>query len=165
MNIEFKKVVTADDIRTLAHVTNEVWHEYFPCILTDEQIDYMVDKFQSEHAITEQIENGGYEYRFIYSNGEIAGYMGFVCEDEKMFLSKLYLLKDYRRKGIASHALDFLKNECSRCNLTAIYLTVNRYNEHTIDVYKNWGFEIVREQCADIGGGYVMDDYVMELKI
>lgn len=165
MKVELKKVTRTEDIQSLAQVTDEVWHEYFPCILTDEQIDYMVDKFQSVHAITEQIANGGYEYRFILLNGEIAGYTGFVREDEKMFLSKLYLLKGFRGKGIASYVLDFLKKECAKCGLGSIYLTVNRNNSHTINVYKNWGFEVVREQCADIGRGYVMDDYVMKLTL
>jgi hypothetical protein len=27
------------------------------------------------------------------------------------------------------------------------------------------GFEITREQVADIGSGFVMDDYIMEKKI
>lgn len=163
MDIEFVKVSTAEDISALARLTDEVWHEYFPCILSAEQIDYMVDKFQSEHAISEQLANGGYEYRVITADGEKAGYVGFVRESEKMFLSKLYLLRDYRGKKIASRALEFLKKECEKSELGAIYLTVNRHNDHTIDVYKRWGFEVVREQCADIGNGYVMDDYVMEL--
>ena len=47
----------------------------------------------------------------------------------------------------------------------ARWLTVNRYNDHTIDVYKHWGFTVAREQCADIGNGFVMDDYVMELEV
>lgn len=165
MNIEFVKVSTAEDICALAQLTDEVWHEYFPCILSEEQIDYMVDKFQSEHAISEQLASGGYEYRVITADGKKAGYVGFVRESEKMFLSKLYLLKAYRGRQIASRALEFLKTECKKGGLDAIYLTVNRHNTHTIDVYKRWGFEVVREQCADIGNGYVMDDYVMELAL
>jgi ribosomal protein S18 acetylase RimI-like enzyme len=58
-----------------------------------------------------------------------------------------------------------LKEISRQRNLTSIWLTVNRYNENTIAVYKKKGFETIRTQVADIGEGYVMDDYVMELKI
>ena len=47
----------------------------------------------------------------------------------------------------------------------AIWLTVNKYNDHTIDVYRHRGFQTVRSQVSDIGNGYVMDDYVMEKEI
>lgn len=32
-------------------------------------------------------------------------------------------------------------------------------------MYRHLGFEKVRDQVADIGGGYVMDDYVMQLPV
>lgn len=165
MDVRFVKVVSNEDISRLAKMADTVWHEYFPCILSAEQIDYMVDKFQSEHAMAEQILHGGYEYYFICGGDEYAGYTGFVREKDKMFLSKLYLMDKYRSKGYASRTLRFLKNECGKSGLGSIYLTVNRYNEHTISVYKKWGFVSVREQCTDIGNGYVMDDYVMELGV
>ena len=79
-----------------------------------------------------------------------------------MFLSKLYLQKAHRGKGYASRAVEFLEGICKQESLSAIWLTVNRYNYDTIEVYKKKGFTVIREQVADIGGGYVMDDYIME---
>jgi ribosomal protein S18 acetylase RimI-like enzyme len=46
-----------------------------------------------------------------------------------------------------------------------IWLTVNRYNDATIAVYEKKGFRTVRTQVADIGNGFVMDDYIMEKEI
>ena len=34
------------DIRALAALATEIWHEYFTAIISKEQIDYMVEKFQ-----------------------------------------------------------------------------------------------------------------------
>ena len=45
--------------------------------------------------------------------------------------------------------------------LQGMYLTVNKYNEHAIDVYKHYGFKIVDSVVTDIGNGFVMDDYIM----
>ena len=52
-------------IRELADLASEIWHEYWPCILSEKQIEYMVDKFQSEKAIEKQIKDENYTYYFI----------------------------------------------------------------------------------------------------
>lgn len=161
------QVKTDEQLKTLAEKANIVWHEFFPCILTEGQIDYMVEKFQSYEAMKNQMENDGYEYYFITADDKILGYTGIKkeAENEKLFLSKLYLLKENRGKGYASAAFEFLINYCKENNLKSIYLTVNKQNEHTIAVYKKKGFDVIDTQVADIGNGYVMDDYIMEMKI
>ncbi len=161
------RVETDEQLKTLAEKANIVWHEFFPCILTGGQIDYMVEKFQSYNAMKNQMENDGYEYYFITADDKILGYTGIKkeTENEKLFLSKLYLLKENRGKGYASEAFKFLINYCMGNGLKSIYLTVNKQNEHTIAVYKKKGFEVIDTQVADIGCGYVIDDYIMELKL
>ena len=42
-------------------------------------------------------------------------------------------------------------------NAKALWLTVNRFNENSIAAYKKMGFEVIREQAADIGNDYVME--------
>lgn len=166
MCIEFTKVETGEQMERLACMADRVWHEYFTIILKPEQIDYMVDKFQSVPAIKEQMKNG-YVYYFIMAEGQYAGYTGIHKEtqEERLFLSKLYIMKEHRKKGIASAAFEFLKDLCMKESLRSIYLTVNRFNLDTIEVYKAKGFRIIKEQVTSIGNGYVMDDYVMELAL
>ena len=158
-------VKTKEDILLLAKKADIVWHEYFKTILSLEQIDYMVEKFQSACAITNQIEENGYEYYFIKYKEEIAGYTAIKKEEDKLFLSKLYILKEYRKKGLSSFAFSFIKNYAVKNLLKSVYLTVNRENTDSIDVYKHWGFDIIKEQKADIGKGFYMDDYIMEKKL
>lgn len=165
MEIRFINVETKEQIGTLAAIADEVWHQHFVSILSLEQIDYMVDKFQSEHAMTDQLQNQGYEYYLLKLKDSYIGYTGIRKDDDKLFLSKLYILKEFRGKGYASEVFQFLEDLCEKRGLIAIWLTVNRYNDNTIAVYKKKGFEIIKTQVADIGNGYVMDDYVMEKKI
>lgn len=157
-------VKTDEEILLLSKKACEVWYEYFPCILSDEQIDYMVDKFQSFNAISDQIKNKGYEYYLISDENEIMGYTGIKKEEEKLFISKLYILKQFRKKGVASFILDFINEYAKENGLKSLYLTVNKLNTNTIEVYKHRGFEIIKEQKADIGNGFYMDDYIMEKK-
>lgn len=157
--MNLNKVKNEEDLRTLASLADIVWHEFFPCILTLEQIDYMVDKFQSFHAMKEQVENG-YEY-YIINDGENVGYIGFKKEPDKLFISKIYLLSQGRGKGYMKEIFAFLDEQVKINMLQGMYLTVNKYNEHAIDVYKHYGFKIVDSVVTDIGNGFVMDDYIM----
>ena len=163
MGFQLAKIANEEQLNILANVANEVWHEFFPCILSAEQIDYMVDKFQSYGAMKKQMEDG-YEYFFLKDSEEICGYMGIheEKEDKKMFLSKLYLKKECRGKGYASQSLKRLFDISRERNLNMVWLTVNKHNEHTIQVYEHMGFAKARTQVADIGNGFVMDDYIME---
>ena len=46
MALQFIPIVTDEQIHTLAFMADTVWHEWFHSILSVEQIDYMVKKFQ-----------------------------------------------------------------------------------------------------------------------
>lgn len=163
MAVQFISVIEDEQIKQLAGIADIVWHEWFPSILSTEQIDYMVDKFQSYKAIKAQIKDG-YEYFFVNVDGVNVGYTGVHIEQDmsKMFISKVYLLKDFRGRGYASEVFAFLEDKCTRNNLKSMYLTVNKNNSQAIAVYEKKDFKTVRSQVADIGNGYVMDDYVME---
>ncbi len=61
--------------------------------------------------------------------------------------------------------MNSLENICRENHLEKIWLTVNKYKKNTIAAYQKMGLKIVREQKADIGNGFFMDDYIMEKKI
>ena len=163
--INFIKINSDSDIQKLAVLADKIWHEAFSGILTVEQINYMLEKFQSVEALKNVSEKKGYEYFFICDGDEFVGYTGLQETDGKLFLSKLYISKQSRGKKIASWAFDFIEEFARKRNLKSVWLTVNRFNAHAIDVYNAKGFNIIREQKTDIGNGFVMDDYRMELNL
>jgi len=165
MSLSFQPVTTREAIEIAARLAAEIWKEHYIGIISAEQIEYMLDKFQSAHAIADQIEHQGYEYYLMQADGINAGYLAIRPENSKMFLSKLYLLKEHRGRGYGSRAIRFLAELCKERKLNAIWLTVNRHNASSIAVYERNGFRTVRTQVADIGGGFVMDDYVMEKEV
>lgn len=153
------------NLTDLARLAHTIWFEYWGIILEKGQITYMVDKFQSEHAMKNQIENENYSYYFINLNNQNAGYFGVADKDDYLFLSKLYLLKDFRGKGLGHKAFDKIVQIAKDLNHTKIRLTVNKYNTNTIKAYEQWGFKTIDDVVTDIGEGYVMDDYIMEYTI
>lgn len=162
----FTHVITVEEIAEVARLAAEIWREYYVSIITIEQIDYMIGKYQAVPAITDQIHHQGYEYYLIHHDGSSTiGYMSVRQEEEKLFLSKFYIGKEHRGRGYASQAMAFLEQLCKDRNLSHIWLTVNRHNESSIAVYEKKGYRTVREQIADIGNGFLMDDFIMEKEI
>lgn len=163
--MNFKNVTTDDEIKQLSDLAFEIWHEYWPVILSDEQINYMTDKFQSYGAVKKQIEEEDYIYNIFFNDGKMSGYFGVSPKENYLFLSKLYIKKDSRGLGCGSAAFNEIKNLARQLNKPVISLTVNKYNLNTINIYKKWGFKIVDSVVTDIGGGFVMDDYIMEYHV
>ena len=152
------------EILGIASLAEEIWHEHFTDIIGEDQVNYMVEKFQSFDALQKQISDG-YEYFLISTDYMMAGYTGIHEENGSLFLSKLYLLEESRGQHLSTEVFHFLVNLAKERNLNKIWLTCNKYNSHTLDVYKHLGFQIVRDEVTDIGNGFVMDDYIMEYAI
>lgn len=162
MHIE--KATTEEALHKIAELAEIIWHQHFTPIIGKEQVIYMVDKFQSFPALKEQLTSG-YEYYRIFDQDDFCGYCGIHPENGKLFLSKLYLKKEARGRHLASQTFDFLKQLCRERGLSAIWLTCNKHNDNTLAVYRHLGFKTVDTQVTDIGNGFVMDDYIMEVTI
>lgn len=159
------KIIEATNIKELAALASEIWHEYWTAILSPQQIDYMVEKFQSERAILNQLKKENYIYFFIQYDNKNAGYIGLSKKNDYLFLSKLYIKKEFRHRGIGTEAFEFIKDFASKNNYSRITLTVNKYNTNTINAYNKWKFIRIDSVVTDIGNGFVMDDYIMEYKL
>lgn len=162
MNVTFQKAENDAQLQEIAALAEIIWHEHFTPIIGEAQVIYMVDKFQSFHALKEQLEEG-YEYYRIFDDGEFVGYTGIHPENGRLFLSKLYVKKDARGRHLATKAIQFLKGICRERNLRSIWLTCNKHNDNSLAVYDHLGFSVIDTQEADIGNGFIMDDYIMEL--
>ena len=44
-------------------------------------------------------------------------------------------------------------------------MTVNKYNDRSINAYSTMGFKNTGGEITDIGGGFAMDDYRMEKEL
>lgn len=164
MEIQLKKVETEPEIASLCRVAEQVWHLTYDALLPPGQVDYMVELFQSPKAVKEQIAHDGYQYYMILGDGMPGGFVGFSPRyegREELFLSKVYLLPELRGTGAVREAFQLVEAEARSQGLPAIRLTVNKGNAHAVEVYRHYGFETVDSVVTDIGGGYVMDDYIM----
>lgn len=171
MNVTFAPITTEEDQIKLADMAYTIWNEYWPSRIGQDQVDYMVKSFQSLEAIKRDMAEHAYDYWFIHSeeNGEdrIVGYTGGHDEPEtnRYFISKIYLLAEERGRGFASKTIRHYEDLCRERGFSAMYLTVNKYNELGIRAYEGKGFITIDSTVTDIGEGFVMDDFIMEKKV
>lgn len=162
---EFIEVKSENQISRVTALAKQIWQEHYKPILGEKQIEYMLPRFQSEDAIFQQREKEGLRYYIVRSDGAELGYFALKDEGERMYLSKLYVLQWARGKGVGHNCLDYIKQLCKSGGKSGLYLNVNRDNADSIAAYKAFGFTVEREEVTDIGGGFVMDDYVMSMTI
>ena len=153
------------DLKELSLLAESIWREHFTPILPEGQVDYMLEKFQSYDAMRRQCSQEIYSYYRIYMGEKLVGYFAVKPDGDRLFLSKLYLQKSCRKQGISRQAMNTICNIARSDGKKSVWLTVNRHNLDTIEVYKHFWFKITKEFATDIGGGYVMDDYFMELTV
>ena len=147
-------------VETVASLAEQIWNQHFTPIIGKQQVDYMLDKFQSVPAIKMQLKQG-YQY-YLFDNAK--GYFGYTAiqpRGKELFLSKLYIKKSRRGKGYGRQALAFVESLAVMLDKSLVSLTVNRHNTSTIKAYEKLGYEVSGEVVKDIGGGFVMDDFTM----
>ncbi len=98
------------DVVTLAR---EIWTEHYVAIIGKQQVDFMLDKFQSEKAITDQIA-GGCEYLIMVHDGKSVGYLAIIPEaaEDTLMISKIYVTESSRGQGFGRMMLEFVENIC-----------------------------------------------------
>ena len=154
------------DLELVHDLAGDIWREHYTPIIGSEQVQYMLRNFQSATAIAEQIREG-YVYYLLLSHDVPAGYLAYVKQPDKegLQLSKLYVHRDMRGQGLGRAGLDLVQEHCPQLGLDLIWLTVNKHNSDSIAWYRHMGFEYAGSQVTDIGGGFVMDDYVLQKRL
>ena len=158
-------VITPGDIATVARLAREIWTAHYTPIIGAAQVDFMLERFQSEDAIADQIAEG-FAYFLVAVEDRPVGYAAILPEPEgSLFLSKIYVHSSARGQGAGKAMLDHIITLARHRGLSRIHLTVNRHTQCAIDWYLRQGFVITGQQCQDIGNGFVMDDFVLQLGV
>lgn len=158
--INFKRATTKVHFDLIAKLAHDIWHEHYTPIIGKDQVNYMVNKFQTSEAMQQQAEEG-YEYYLLEHQNNDVGYLAIEKRNNDLFLSKIYLLKSCRGKGFGKKAFNFIEKRANDLHCKSISLTVNKNNTNTIKAYQKLGFINTEAMTIDIGNGFVMDDYRM----
>jgi GNAT superfamily N-acetyltransferase len=155
------EVIDAAQLHLVRELAERIWPTVYPTIITQEQIRYMLDLMYSPAALNRDISEHGVTFALIHDGDALVGCMGCGPEDGAFHLHKLYLLPTSAGRGIGAVALTWVMERALRTGFTSVKLRVNKHNHKAIRAYLRSGFTFEKDVVADIGGGFVMDDYVM----
>ncbi|MEM9144380.1 MAG: GNAT family N-acetyltransferase [Bacteroidota bacterium] len=158
------KATTSKQLERIAQLAKRIWEEHYAPIIGAAQVAYMLDKFQSVAALRQQLGTGA-EYYALMFEANAVGYFCIAKRGDSLFLGKLYVLHTHRGKGLARKALDFIVERALEWRCKRIQLTVNKNNTGSIHVYQKMGFKNSGPLVQDIGGGYIMDDFLLEREL
>lgn len=152
------------DIKLIQHIVHITWPITYGEILSKEQLDYMLDLFYSDEALTLQYNKKEQLFYMIYEDETNLGFIGIehnYSDKAATKIHKIYLLPETQGKGIGKKVIDEIGKLALANDSTVLVLNVNRFNS-ALGFYKKIGFEVAEEIDIEIGNGYLMEDYVME---
>ena len=156
----------SEHIPVIIDLTKKIWPVAYGEILSKAQLDYMIDKFYNETALRKLMKK---DHVFYLAQDDKDNYVGFVSyeinsEPNKTKIHKIYVLPETQGTGLGRQFFELVKEKAIENHQCAIFLNVNKYN-NAVHFYTKLGFTKVKDEVIDIGNGYVMDDYVMEVAI
>ncbi|MDZ4824078.1 MAG: GNAT family N-acetyltransferase [Flavobacteriales bacterium] len=159
------RTATIQDIPVISDIAHRTWPVSYKDMIRAAQIVYMLDRMYSHKALQEQMEVKHHPFFIANFNGEDIGYASFSKQDTQRFrLEKLYVLPAIQGSGAGKALLNHIENTVREQGAAVLELTVNRKNKSK-HFYERMGFAVVSEIVMGIGGGFVMDDYIMEKQV
>ncbi|MGX5173410.1 GNAT family N-acetyltransferase [Aliikangiella sp. IMCC44653] len=156
--LKIEKARPQDSAR-IAMLAKPIWQEHYTPIIGAKQVNYMLEKFQSEEAIAAQI-NQNFAYYLVSYENQAAGYFATQKRDAHLFISKFYLLSVFRGLGLGKKMMRYVENLAQQQDCSHLELTVNKFNP-AYQIYLKLNFVVKEAIQIDIGNGFIMDDYRM----
>jgi len=158
---------TAADIPLIRELCFAIWPQTYSSILSKEQIGYMLGLMYSESSLQKQMEEDGCIFIMVYDENDPVGFASYSEEKsspQTWKLNKIYVLQSQQGKGTGKFIINYINEEIKLQGAKAIQLQVNRDNPAR-SFYEKLGFTVIKTADFDIGNGYFMNDFVMELTL
>ncbi len=153
------------DIPALRALAERIWRVSYVEMLTPEQIDYMLVWMYAPEQIASEMR-AGVIWEMALVEGGPAGFFSLTLdEDRRAKLNKLYVLPELQGRGFGRALLARATEAAAGLGAREIWLQVNKRNERARAMYERAGYVIERADVFDIGGGFVMDDFILRREL
>ncbi|HUH93998.1 MAG TPA: GNAT family N-acetyltransferase [Casimicrobiaceae bacterium] len=158
---------TDADLGPVAELAGVIWRRHYPGIITPGQIEYMLARGYSHDALERFLVEPGAGLLLAYDANRLIGFAAYYRPDEvdELKLDKLYVHEDYHGRGVGSRLIAGVEESGRGQGCSTLTLQVNKHNAKAIRAYERNGFAVRKSVVVDIGGGYLMDDYVMAKRL
>lgn len=152
-----------EDYKTIFDIAAVTWDDAYRSILSEAQLDYMMDMMYSPASFIDQLSIKGHHFIIASLNGVEMGFasyeLNYLYGTTK--LHKLYVLPETQGTGMGRALINAVENAARANGNDRVILNVNRFNK-AIRFYEKNGYTNTGAEDVQIGNGYVMEDYVME---
>jgi diamine N-acetyltransferase len=155
-----------EHLAEIAGLAAEIWHLHYPGIISEAQIDYMLKKMYDPERMRQDLAEGIAYDRLLLGNA-LAGFASYGASGQAATfkLHKIYVHPRFHKHGLGRLLISAAQSAVRSKGGKRLVLSVNKSNRLAIAAYLRWGFKIEEAVRVDIGGGFVMDDYVMSKEI
>lgn len=158
---------TTKDLKLIREIAYGSWPATYGAILSNEQIDYMLNLFYSEETLSENLNKKGHHFILLHDDTNCIGFASFehnYLNKNHTRLHKIYLLPRAQGKGVGKLLIDTVEKLAAENHSDVISLNVNKFNK-ALSFYQKIGFKVVAEEVIELDFGYLMEDYKMEKKL
>lgn len=154
------------DINSIGFLAQQIWPEAYGEILSPDQLKYMLKLIYSPKALHRQMIDDHHQFLVVEKETEPIGFASWSAtpDDGVYKLHKLYLLPGRQGKGLGRAVLRFIFDTIRPEGARKLRLNVNRHNK-ALQFYERMGFVVTGQEDIDIGHGYFMNDYIMEIPV
>lgn len=151
------------DIESLRALALEIWVQHYTPIIGSAQIEYMLEQRYRASVLSEELARSDIWWDLLFVGAQMQGFASYFVEDDRctLKLDKLYIHPGRQRGGYGRRMLDHVIDKGRALGCRNISLAVNKRNTNAIAAYGKWGFRVEKSVTKDIGGGFVMDDFIM----
>lgn len=165
-DIEITEVSTADvsEIQTIAEIA---FPQTYVAILSQEQIDYMMNWMYSTESLIKQMQEGK-TFFVARTKTKTVGFISIRPDEKDLYhIEKIYILPNFQKKHIGVLLFAKAKDYAIQANNNKplrLQLNVNRDNP-AVSFYKKLGMHVAETVDKEIGNGFQMNDYIMEIEV
>lgn len=155
--------VEPPDIGQLIVLAHEIWRAHYPGIISVAQIEYMLAQRYTPEVIRAELVRTDLWWYKLSTRSRIAAFAALQIEQGgvSMKIDKLYVHASRQRLGCGGMLIEQAAVTARRQGCRELLLAVNRNNQPAIAAYRKYGFTVRAAAVKDIGGGFVMDDFIM----
>lgn len=136
------------DAPLTARLRREAWETTYRGIYPDEAFDnYSFSEKAARDA--ERFKSPDFTGYIIEAEGRPTGYL-FIREGSLPHIEALYLLKEYRGRGIGGQAFDIVRGYCREKGFSRFTCSCNAHNKPALGFYKRMGGRVIKSDMGHL---------------
>jgi diamine N-acetyltransferase len=156
------RIATQQDIATIQTIANKTWPITYGSIISNEQLQYMLQLFYNTQELEQQLANPANLFLLLQVQDEFIGYAQAIKNTpniNSIKISKLYILPTHHGKSHGATILNYIEQWAREQSFAQVVLNVNIHNPAYYFYLKN-GYTV--QQQIDIPlDKYWLNDYIM----